>query len=69
MPPAGGRARIRDSWRHEGAVEPGFPNAYFNDRLVAVIDLLLQTPVPLAPLKVGLTEIKGECKSERLWVR
>lgn len=50
-------------------VELGYPDAYFNDRLVAVIDLLLETPVPLAPLKVELTEIKGEYKSERPWVR
>ena len=28
----------------------GYPNAYFNDRLVEVIDHLLETPVPAAPI-------------------
>jgi hypothetical protein len=47
----------------------GYPGRYFNDRLVSVIDHLLQTPEPAGPLKVELTEIKGELKSVRPWVR
>lgn len=49
--------------------ELGFPGMYFNDRLVQVIDHLLATPVPNGPLKVELTEVKGELKSQRPWVR
>lgn len=30
-------------------VELGYPNGYFNDRLMQVIDHLLQTPVPASP--------------------
>ena len=47
----------------------GYPGRYFNDRLVAVIDHLLQTPDPAGPLKVQLTEVRGELKSVRPWVR
>lgn len=50
-------------------VELGYPDQYFNDRLVAVIDHLLATPLPLGPLKLELTEVKGEIKSQRPWVR
>ncbi len=50
-------------------VELGYPDGYFNDRLVAVIDTLLATPIPLGPRKVELTQIRGEIKSERPWVR
>lgn len=49
--------------------ELGFPARYFNDRLVAVIDHLLQTPEPTGPLAVRLLEVKGEMASERPWVR
>lgn len=49
--------------------ELGYPGRYFNDRLVAVIDHLLQTPVPNGPVQVKLTEVKGEMQSERPWVR
>jgi hypothetical protein len=48
--------------------ELGYPGRYFNDRLVAVIDHLLQTPVPDAPLRLTLTEIKGPIPSQRPWV-
>lgn len=34
----------------ESYVRLGYPNAYFNDRLIEVIDLLLDTPQPGAPL-------------------
>jgi hypothetical protein len=47
----------------------GFPNAYFNDRLMAVIDLLLSTPETEMPLKLRLTEVKGPIASLRPWVR
>jgi len=46
----------------------GFPNRYFNDRLVDVIDLLLATPEPHGPLRVRLPEIKGPLQPERPWV-
>ncbi len=49
--------------------ELGYPKAYFNDRLVAVIDKLLATPVPEAPLAVELVEVKGPIPSERPWTR
>lgn len=49
--------------------ELGFPGRYFNDRLVAVIDLLLSTPVPPGPLDVALVEVKGPIPSVRPWVR
>ena len=46
----------------------GYPGKYFNDRLVAVIDLLLATPEPSGPLKVELPEIQGPLKPTRPWV-
>ena len=49
--------------------ELGYPGRYFNDRLVAVIDLLLATPVPAAPLEVNLIEVKGPILPVRPWVR
>lgn len=49
--------------------ELGYPGKYFNDRLVAVLDHLLQTPEPAGPLRVQLTEVKGEVTSTRPWVR
>jgi hypothetical protein len=49
--------------------ELGYPNAYFNDRLVAVIDQLLATPEPAGPLAVRLTEVKGEVASTQPWTR
>lgn len=49
--------------------ELGFPGRYFNDRLVAVIDVLLETPEPAGPLKLELTEIRDPVKSVRPWVR
>lgn len=48
--------------------ELGYPNRYFNDRLVAVIDHLLQAPEPEGPVQVKLTEVKGEMAGERPWV-
>lgn len=49
--------------------ELGYPRGYFNDRLVAVIDNLLGTPEPDGAIPVSLTEVKGDVKSERPWVR
>lgn len=50
-------------------VELGYPKAYFNDRLVAVIDQLLSTPVIEGPLAVALVDVKGPIPSERPWTR
>jgi hypothetical protein len=50
-------------------VELGYPKAYFNDRLVAVIDLLLSTPVVEGPLAVALVDVKGPIAPERPWTR
>ncbi|KQP12536.1 DUF3014 domain-containing protein [Pseudorhodoferax sp. Leaf267] len=49
--------------------ELGYPKGYFNDRLVAVLDHLLQAPEPQGPLRVQLTEVKGEIADPRPWVR
>lgn len=50
-------------------VELGFPNGYFNDRLVQVLDHLIATPVHSEPLRVTLVEVKGTTPSLRPWVR
>lgn len=47
----------------------GFPNGYFNDRLVQVLDHLIATPVPEKPPAVTLVEVKGTVASLRPWVR
>ncbi|QAZ41360.1 DUF3014 domain-containing protein [Methylibium sp. Pch-M] len=49
--------------------ELGYPRGYFNDRMVDVIDHLLQTPEPAGPLAVVLTEVKGPVQPARPWVR
>jgi hypothetical protein len=49
--------------------ELGYPGRYFNDRLVAVLDHLLQTPEPQGPLAVQLLEVRGEVADPRPWVR
>jgi Protein of unknown function (DUF3014) len=49
--------------------ELGYPRAYFNDRVVAVIDQLLATPEPAGPLMVRLTDVKGEVASTQPWTR
>lgn len=49
--------------------ELGFPKGYFNDRLVAVIDLLLAAPVREAPPAVQLVNVKGPVAPERPWTR
>jgi hypothetical protein len=47
----------------------GYPRSYFNDRLVEVIDHLLATPAPAAPVKVRLTEVKGPEPITQPWLR
>ena len=49
--------------------ELGFPGRYFNDRLVQVLDHLIDTPVPPGSLAVTLVEVKGSVTSLRPWVR
>lgn len=49
--------------------ELGYPKAYFNDRLIAVIDQLLATPGADEPIQVHLTEVKGTVESVKPWVR
>jgi hypothetical protein len=49
--------------------ELGYPRSYFNNRLIAVLDLLLATPEAEYPVKLQLTEVKGPIPSERPWVR
>lgn len=49
--------------------ELGFPGHYFNDRLVAVLDLLIATPVPGEPIAVNLTRVNGQLPTLRPWVR
>ena len=46
----------------------GYAGGYFNDRLVEVIDHLLETPELAGPLKVRLTEVKGPVQPARPWV-
>lgn len=49
--------------------ELGYPGRYFNDRLIAVIDHLLDAPEPAGPVAVQLTEVRGEFTAERPWTR
>lgn len=49
--------------------ELGYPGRYFNDRLVAVIDHLLQAPEPAGPLRVRLVDVKGDVPSAQPWTR
>jgi hypothetical protein len=49
--------------------ELGFPDHYFNDRLIDVIDVLLATPEVEYPVKLQLTEVKGPITPLRPWVR
>ncbi len=49
--------------------ELGFPHRYFNDRVIALIDLLLATPEPEYPVRLQLTEVKGPVPSLHPWTR
>lgn len=46
----------------------GYPKGYFNDRFIAVIDHLLETPEPARLPKVALPEVKGPIQPPRPWV-
>ena len=47
----------------------GYPGKYFNNRLVEVIDQLLQTPEPSEPIQVTLMRVKGPIAEKRPWIR
>ena len=48
--------------------ELGYPSRYLNDRLVQVIDQLLETPEIEAPIEVRLPPIEGPVRPMRPWV-
>ena len=48
--------------------ELGYPNRYFNDRLVEVIDHLLATPEVAGPVRLIPPEVKGPVALPRPWV-
>jgi len=47
----------------------GYPNRQFNNRLVEVIDHLLQTPEPEKAITLTLTQVHGPIAVQRPWVR
>lgn len=49
--------------------ELGYPKRYFNDRLVTVLDHLLQAPEPKEPVAVSLLPVTTEVTNTRPWVR
>lgn len=49
--------------------DQGYPGKQFNNRLVEVIDQLLLTPEPEAPIEVTLTRVKGPIAEQRPWLR
>ena len=49
--------------------ELGYPDRYFNDRLVEVIDHLLKAPEPSATVRMVITEVKGSVPSTAPWTR
>lgn len=49
--------------------ELGYPGRQFNDRLVAVIDHLLQTPEPDRPPALRLVQVQGQVPSQQPWLR
>lgn len=53
----------------EAYVDLGYPDKYFNNRLVEVIDQLLATPDLRGPVRLTLTEVKGQGETPRPWVR
>ena len=50
-------------------LELGYPQGYFNDRLVEVIDHLQRTPQVEGPIELRLVEIKGPYASATPWLR
>jgi len=55
--------QFQDAYR-----ELGYPDGYFNDRLVEVVDQLLATPVPGDGVKVHLPPSNGLAPPPRPWV-
>lgn len=49
--------------------ELGYPNRYFNDRLVAVLDHLIKAPEPQGPLRLRLTRVQTDVPDPRPWLR
>ena len=49
--------------------ELGYPNRYFNDRVVEVIDHLIETPEPATPPELKLVEVNSPIPSARPWTR
>jgi hypothetical protein len=56
-------------WLQNAYEELGFPRHRFNDRVMAVIDVLLATPQAEEAPKLRLTQVKGPIASLRPWVR
>lgn len=48
--------------------ELGYPGSHFNDRLIAVIDHLLEAPEPAEPLIVELVQVQGPVQYTRPWL-
>lgn len=46
----------------------GYPGRYFNDRVIAVIDHLIETPAVPEPIEVKLANVKGPIQPTRPWV-
>jgi len=49
-------------------VDLGYPDGYFNDRLVEVIDTMLATPEPKGPLEVHLPKSGDDSTPARPWI-
>jgi DUF3014 family protein len=50
----------------EAYVELGYPNGYFNDRLVEVVDHLLETPEPAGPIRLTQPKVLYEFADPQL---
>jgi len=48
--------------------ELGYPGRHFNDRVVEVIDLLLATPEPVAPVAVRPPVVQGPIQPQQPWL-
>ena len=46
----------------------GYPGRYFNDRVIAVIDHLIESPRVAEPIEVRLANVKGPIQPTRPWV-
>lgn len=71
MPPAEAAAFYRRLYPQLQAAYGalGYPGQSFHQRLVEVLDHLLETPETSRPPQVALVEVKGDVASERPWVR